>query len=36
MKDFYSYINSVWKDVLELNATHILVNVFKDRIEGIN
>jgi predicted nuclease of predicted toxin-antitoxin system len=36
MKDFYSHINSVWKDVLELNTTHKLVNVFKDRIEGIN
>ncbi len=32
MKNFYF---NVWDDVLEMNANHKLVNVFIDRIEGI-
>ncbi|MFZ1319937.1 MAG: DUF5615 family PIN-like protein [Ignavibacteria bacterium] len=35
MKEFFAKMNSVWIDVLELNKTHKLINVFKDRIEGI-
>lgn len=35
MNEFYKIINKVWNDVLELNSTHKLVNVFSQRIEGI-
>jgi len=36
MKEFYKVMNQVWDQVLILNKTHKLVNVFKYRIEGIN
>jgi len=36
MKEFYKIINQVWEDVLKLNKTHKLVNVFSNRVEGIN
>jgi hypothetical protein len=29
-------MNKFWNDSLELNQTHKLVNVFVDRVEGIN
>lgn len=35
MKDFHANICKVWDNVLEMNANHKLVNVFIDRIEGI-
>ncbi|CAM2851102.1 Predicted nuclease, contains PIN domain, potential toxin-antitoxin system component [Flavobacterium succinicans] len=35
MKDFHENICKVWDSVVEMNARHKLVNVFKDRIEGI-
>jgi hypothetical protein len=35
INQFYNAIFKVWDDVLELNAGHKLVNVFQDRIEGI-
>lgn len=35
MKEFYERINSIWNEVLSLNQEYKLVNVFKDRIEGI-
>ncbi len=36
MREFFEVITSVWEDVIELNTTHKLVTVFKDRLEGIN
>lgn len=36
MNEFYDYIHSIWEEVIELNKTHKLVNIFLDRIEGIN
>ena len=35
MRDFFTAINSVWNEVLELNKDHKLVSVFSDRIEAI-
>ena len=35
MKEFFTKMNSILNEVLELNKTHKLINVFKDRIEGI-
>jgi predicted nuclease of predicted toxin-antitoxin system len=34
-KPFYENITSNWGNILEMNANHKLVNVFIDRIEGI-
>jgi predicted nuclease of predicted toxin-antitoxin system len=36
LKPFCAAISAVWDQVLVLNQTHKLVNVFLDRIEGIN
>lgn len=36
MKDFHKLVFAIWPIVLTLNETHKLVNVFKDRVEGIN
>jgi hypothetical protein len=35
MKEFFGTINKVWQQVILLNETHKLVNVFRDRIEAI-
>jgi predicted nuclease of predicted toxin-antitoxin system len=35
MKQFFMIINRLWNDILEMNKEHKLVNVFIDRIEGI-
>ena len=35
MSEFHSRINSIWSEVLEMNEKHKLVNVYDDRIEGI-
>lgn len=35
MRDFFTAMNSVWDEVLELNKEHKLVTVFRDRIEAI-
>lgn len=35
MHEFYTAINSIWDDVLELNSNHKLVTIFRDRIEAI-
>ena len=35
MKPFFDTINKVWNDVVEMNKEYKLVNVFTDRIEGI-
>ncbi len=35
MKEFFGIINKVWHEVILLNETHKLVNVFRDRIEAI-
>ncbi len=35
MREFFTTAAAIWKDVLELSETHKLVNVFRDRIEGI-
>lgn len=36
MNEFFATMNKLWKDTLEINQTHKLVNVFVDRVEGIN
>lgn len=36
MKDFHKLINRIWNDVLKLSLTNKLVNVYLDKIEGIN
>lgn len=36
MRDFFLLTTQVWYQVLELNKTFKLVNVFNDRIEGVN
>ncbi|CAN5850516.1 hypothetical protein BH24BAC1_BH24BAC1_23610 [soil metagenome] len=36
MHPFYETMTKVWDEVVELNRTHKLVNVFPDRVEGIN
>ena len=36
MKLFHAFINNIWEEVLEMNTDHKLVNVFNDRMEGIN
>ncbi len=35
MRDFFTTMTTVWQDAVELSETHKLVNVFRDRIEGI-
>ena len=35
MKPFYEIMNNVWEQIVEMNSNHKLVNVFLDRIEGI-
>jgi hypothetical protein len=35
MKPFFIVTNKLWSDILEMNNDHKLVNVFADRIEGI-
>ena len=35
MKEFHRLINSCWKDVVKMSESHKLVNVYKDKIEGI-
>lgn len=36
MKDFYNRMHEVWPEVLKLNQNFKLINIFIDRIEGIN
>ncbi|MEI6817725.1 MAG: DUF5615 family PIN-like protein [Bacteroidota bacterium] len=36
MNDFFNVMTKVWEDVLSLNNECKLINVFIDRIEGIN
>ena len=35
MKSFFETITKLWDDIVDLNKDHKLVNVFIDRIEGI-
>jgi len=35
MKDFHDTISRCWEEVLEISMQYKLVNVFKDKIEGI-
>ena len=35
MKEFFDVITQVWPQVLELNETRKIVNVFRDRVEAI-
>ena len=35
MKEFFDLITQVWPQVLELNETRKIVNVFRDRVEAI-
>jgi predicted nuclease of predicted toxin-antitoxin system len=34
-KPFYDNISVVWEQIIEMNSSHKLVNVFADRIEGL-
>lgn len=36
MKPFYELISKNWVEICKLSETHKLVNVFENRIEGIN
>jgi predicted nuclease of predicted toxin-antitoxin system len=36
MKEFFSTVSNFWEDIVKMSKTHKLVNVFNDRIEGIN
>jgi len=36
LKAFYHALAHIWSDVLEMSRTHKLVNVYRDRIEGID
>jgi len=36
MKEFHRLINTIWKEVLKLSDENKLVNVFLDKMEGIN
>jgi len=36
MRAFHERISEIWEDVCELSAQYKLVNVFLDRIEGID
>lgn len=36
MRAFHERISGIWNDVCELSAQYRLVNVFRDRIEGID
>ncbi len=36
IRDFHRFITKHWKQVLEMSATHKLVIVFVDKIEGID
>ncbi len=36
MKDFFNRMTEVWPEVIKLNQDYKLVNIFIDRIEGIN
>lgn len=35
MNEFHQLINACWKEVFSISESHKLVNVYKDRIEGI-
>lgn len=35
MKEFHLLINTCWEDVILISESHKLVNVYKDKIEGI-
>jgi predicted nuclease of predicted toxin-antitoxin system len=35
MKPFFETITKLWDDIVDMNSDHKLVNVFIDRIEGI-
>lgn len=36
MKEFFEKTTEIWEQVLALNENYKLVNVFKERLEGIN
>ena len=36
MREFHERISGIWDSVCELSARYRLVNVFRDRIEGID
>jgi predicted nuclease of predicted toxin-antitoxin system len=36
MSEFFIVMTKLWDDSIKINETHKLVNVFVDRIEGIN
>jgi len=36
MRNFFELITQIWSEILSVQETHKLVNVFRDRIEGIN
>ena len=36
MKEFHELISKIWLDIEEMTKNYELVNVYRDRIEGIN
>ena len=36
MRNFFELVTQIWSQVILVHETHKLVNVFRDRIEGIN
>jgi predicted nuclease of predicted toxin-antitoxin system len=35
IRDLFHCLTNVWKDIVELNSDHKLINIFRDRIEAI-
>jgi predicted nuclease of predicted toxin-antitoxin system len=36
MNEFFEILTRLWPSIIELNENYKLINVYKDRIEGIN
>lgn len=36
LKDFYNFLVHIWEDVCQISDEYKLVNVYKDRIEGVD
>ncbi len=36
MKQFHQYLSNIWKEVCELSCKYKLIQIYRDRIEGID
>jgi predicted nuclease of predicted toxin-antitoxin system len=36
LKDFYTFLVQIWEEVCQISEEYKLVNVYKDRIEGVD